>query len=120
MKIYSDVFNFQWCHSNVLKNAIQIHTEERYPLLTSEKKGYKIDYKSFSVVKNCKNLIDGENLTEEKRTKNCVHGLLHERADVKKIPWKILVKEFNTSKERIKKSEKNQKTWKHAIYFLKN
>ena len=111
MKIYSDVFNFQWCHSNVLKNAIQIHTEERYPLLTSEKKGYKIDYKSFSVVKNCKNLIDGENLTEEKRTKNCVHGLLHERADVKKIPWKILVKEFNTSKERIKK------TWKNAIYF---
>ena len=47
------------------------------------KKGYKIDYKSFSVVKNIKNLIDGENLKEEKRTKNCVHGMLHERTDVK-------------------------------------
>ena len=90
MKIYSDVFIFQWCHVNVLKNAIQIHTEERYPLQTSAKKGYKIDYKSFSAVKNCKNLIDGENLKEEKRTKNCVHGLLHERVGVKKFLEKYL------------------------------
>ena len=52
-------------------------------LFQHQKKGYKIDYKSFSVVKNCKNLIDRENLQEEKRTKNCVHGLLHERTDVK-------------------------------------
>ena len=56
------------------------------PFRHQKKKGYKIDYKSFSVVKNCKNLIDGENLKEEKSTKNCVHGLLHEKADVKKIP----------------------------------
>ena len=53
------------------------------PFRHQEKKGYKIDYKSFSVVKNCKNLIDGENLKEKKRTKNCVHRLLHERTDVK-------------------------------------
>ena len=54
------------------------------------KKGYKIDYKSFSAVKNCKNLIDGENLKEEKRAKNCVHGLLHERVGVKKFLEKDL------------------------------
>ena len=35
-----------------------------------------------------------------------------------KISWKILVKEFNSSKAAVK-LEKNQKTWKHAIYFLK-
>ena len=67
------------CHPDTYRGKIS-------PSDIIKKKGYKIDYKSFSVVKNCKNLIDGENLTEEKRTKNCVHGLLHERADVKKIP----------------------------------
>ena len=42
------------CHPDIYRGKISSSN--------IKKKGYKIDYKSFSVVKNCKNLIDRENL----------------------------------------------------------
>ena len=72
----------RFCHSNGI-------TEERNPLPASEK-GYKIDYKSFTVVKKLQKSNRWRKFKRRKSTKNCVHGLLHERVDVKKFLEKYL------------------------------
>ena len=80
MKIYSDVFNFPRCHSNVLKNPIQIHIQEKTSFSTSEKKdtlSLKWNYR------RKKTFSDNMRKFIRHHPKNCVLGLLHENADVK-------------------------------------
>ena len=81
MKIYSDVFNFPWCYSNVLKNPIQIKIKNDHQKLCA----WTVTWECW-----CKKLLK-----------------------------KILVKEFNTSKERNKSQKKSKRLEKMQSIFEK-
>ena len=78
INIYSDVFNFPRCHSNVFKKSHPDTYTGKKLAFPHQKKGYfvpQIELQNF-FSDNMRNFI-------RHHPKNCVLGLLHEKSDVK-------------------------------------